>query len=80
MLLLTGQINSENWNENNNKTDFFVLKEKVEHILFRLGIDTVKLLDVIIYALGHSTSPIEEIQSTYDFINFFFKSLRFFTP
>ena len=42
MLLLTGKVNSETWNENNNKTDFFVLKEKVEHILFRLGITKIK--------------------------------------
>ncbi len=42
MLLLTGQINSERWNENNNKTDFFVVKEKVEHILFRLGVTKIK--------------------------------------
>ena len=28
-------------NENNNKTYFFVLKEKVEHILFRLGITKI---------------------------------------
>ncbi|MBT4737579.1 MAG: phenylalanine--tRNA ligase subunit beta [Flavobacteriales bacterium] len=42
ILLLTGQINSESWNENNNKTDFFVLKEKVEHILFRLDITKIK--------------------------------------
>ena len=40
--MLTGQVNAESWNKNNNKTDFFVLKEKVEHILFRLGIKKIK--------------------------------------
>ena len=42
MLLLTGKLNSENWNSNKDKTDFFVLKEKVEHVLFRLGISKIK--------------------------------------
>jgi len=42
MLLLTGKLNSENWNSNKDKTDFFVLKEKVEHVLFRLGITKIK--------------------------------------
>ena len=39
MLLLTGRVNSESWNTNNDKTDFFVIKEKVEHILYRLGLN-----------------------------------------
>ena len=42
MLLLTGKLNAENWNSNKDKTDFFVLKEKVEHVLFRLGITKIK--------------------------------------
>ena len=40
MLLLTGKVNSETWNSNKDKTDFFVMKEKVEHILYRLGLNT----------------------------------------
>ncbi|MGY8987844.1 MAG: phenylalanine--tRNA ligase subunit beta [Flavobacteriales bacterium] len=40
MLLLTGTVNSENWNTTKDKTDFFVTKEKVEHILYRLGLNT----------------------------------------
>jgi len=40
MLLLTGKVNSETWNSNKDKTDFFVMKEKVDHILYRLGLNT----------------------------------------
>ena len=42
MFLLTGKVNSENWNSTKEKIDFFVLKEKVEHVLFRLGITKIK--------------------------------------
>ena len=42
MFLLTGKVNSENWNTTKEKTNFFVLKEKVEHVLFRLGISKIK--------------------------------------
>ena len=37
-LLACGQIKSENWNSNSEKVNFFFMKEKVEHILFRLGV------------------------------------------
>ena len=37
-LLMCGKKQSENWNTNADKIDFFSLKEKVEHILNRLGI------------------------------------------
>ena len=42
MLLITGKIDSENWNQNDQKTDFFFLKEKVEHVLSRLSINKLK--------------------------------------
>ena len=42
MFLLTGKVNSENWNTTKENTNFFVLKEKVEHVLFRLGISKIK--------------------------------------
>ena len=42
MLLITGEIDSENWNQHYQKTDFFFLKEKVEHVLSRLGIKKLK--------------------------------------
>ncbi|MEC9209982.1 MAG: phenylalanine--tRNA ligase subunit beta [Bacteroidota bacterium] len=37
-ILVSGRLQSENWNANTDKTSFFFIKEKVEHILNRLGI------------------------------------------
>tara|TARA_B100000959_G_scaffold191791_1_gene200491 strand:- start:464 stop:2887 length:2424 start_codon:yes stop_codon:yes gene_type:complete len=41
-LLVSGRINDENWNSSNDKVDFYFIKEKVEHILNRLGIVKLK--------------------------------------
>ena len=41
-ILVSGKINSENWNSNSDQADYFYIKEKVEHILTRLGIKKLK--------------------------------------
>ena len=41
-VLVSGRLQSENWNANSDKADFFFIKEKVEHILNRLGIKDVQ--------------------------------------
>mgnify|MGYP001250247005 CR=1 FL=1 len=41
-LLLSGSLSAEIWNKSSDKLDFFFLKEKVEHILYRLGINNFK--------------------------------------
>ncbi len=38
LLLATGKIKAENWNNPNQKIDFYYIKEKVEHILNKLNI------------------------------------------
>jgi len=42
ILLASGNIKSENWNEKSKKKDFFWIKENVEHILKRLGLNSLK--------------------------------------
>tara|TARA_B100000902_G_scaffold48580_1_gene55596 strand:- start:35099 stop:37531 length:2433 start_codon:yes stop_codon:yes gene_type:complete len=42
-LFITGFNNFDNWNQENIKNDFFILKESVEHILSRLNIHKFKL-------------------------------------
>ena len=41
-LLATGRIRSENWNYNSDKVDFYFIKEKVDHIIKRIGIKSLK--------------------------------------
>jgi len=41
-LLVTGNIKRESWNNIKNNIDFYFIKEKVEHILYRLGIKNFK--------------------------------------
>ena len=41
-LLVSGRIQAENWNTSDDKADFYFIKEKVEHILNRLGVKKVK--------------------------------------
>jgi phenylalanyl-tRNA synthetase beta chain len=41
-LLVSGRMQSENWNTSDDKADFYFIKEKVEHILNRLGVKKVK--------------------------------------
>ena len=41
-ILVSGRVQAENWNTNDDKADFYFIKEKVEHILKRLGIKKVK--------------------------------------
>ncbi len=52
MLLLSGKVNTENWNTTKDKTNFFVMKEKVEHILFRLGITKIKSEELSSYGFS----------------------------
>ena len=40
-ILVSGRIQAENWNTNDDNADFYFIKEKVEHILNRLGIKKV---------------------------------------
>ena len=41
-ILISGRMQAENWNTSDDKADFYFIKEKVEHILNRLGIKKVK--------------------------------------
>ena len=41
-ILVSGRVQDENWNTNADKADFYFMKEKVEHILNRLGIKNFK--------------------------------------
>ena len=41
-ILVSGRVQSENWNTSSDKADFYFIKEKVEHILNRLGINRFK--------------------------------------
>ena len=40
-ILVSGRIYSENWHTNTEKADFYFMKEKVEHILSRLGVKKI---------------------------------------
>ena len=40
-LLTSGRLFSENWNLDSKNVDFFLIKQKVEHILTRLGIKNI---------------------------------------
>ena len=48
-VLVSGRLQSENWNANSDKADFFFIKEKVEHVLNRLGIKDVQSEQVNTY-------------------------------
>ena len=54
MLLLTGKVKSDNWKNANTKIDFFNLKEKVEHILSRLGITKIKSEEISNYGFSEA--------------------------
>ena len=41
-ILVSGKVQAENWNTSSDKSDFYYIKEKVEHILNRLGINRFK--------------------------------------
>ncbi len=41
-MLACGRIRSENWNYNSDKVDFYFIKDKVEHIIRRIGIKSLK--------------------------------------
>ena len=41
-ILASGRMQAENWNTSDDKADFYFLKEKVEHILSRLGVKKIK--------------------------------------
>jgi len=40
-ILVSGRISSENWDTNADKADFYFMKEKVEHILSKLGVKKI---------------------------------------
>jgi len=54
MLLLIGKVKSDNWKYVNTKIDFFNLKEKVEHILSRLGITKLKSEEISNYGFSQA--------------------------
>ncbi|MDC0249529.1 hypothetical protein OAK24_01485 [Flavobacteriales bacterium] len=41
-ILVNGRLQTENWNSSDDKADFFFIKEKVKHILNRLGVNKIK--------------------------------------
>ena len=41
-ILVSGRLKAENWYNNDDKVNFFFIKEKAEHILNRLGVKKVK--------------------------------------
>jgi len=41
-ILVSGKVKAENWDTNADKADFYFIKEKVEHILSRLGVKKIK--------------------------------------
>ena len=41
-ILVSGRVAAENWNTSADKADFYFIKEKVEHILSRLGVKKIK--------------------------------------
>ena len=41
-LLVSGKVLAENWNTTSDKADYYFIKEKVEHILARLGVTKLK--------------------------------------
>lgn len=41
-LLVNGKVLAENWNTTSDKADYYFIKEKVEHILTRLGVTKLK--------------------------------------
>jgi phenylalanyl-tRNA synthetase beta chain len=41
-ILVSGNVKAENWNTTSDKANYFFVKEKVEHILARLGITKLK--------------------------------------
>jgi phenylalanyl-tRNA synthetase beta chain len=41
-ILVSGRMQAENWNTSDDKADFYFIKEKVEHVLNRLGVKKVK--------------------------------------
>jgi len=41
-ILVSGNVKAENWNTSSEKANYFFVKEKVEHILARLGITKLK--------------------------------------
>lgn len=46
-LIVSGRLQAENWNTNDNKANFFFIKEKVEHILNSLGVKKIKSKSII---------------------------------
>ncbi len=51
-ILVSGRINAENWNTNSDKADFYFIKEKVAHVLNRLGITKVKSESIITHGFS----------------------------
>ena len=51
-ILVSGRLKTENWNANNDKANFFFIKEKVEHILNRLGVKKIKSESINTYGFA----------------------------
>jgi phenylalanyl-tRNA synthetase beta chain len=51
-ILVSGRLKTENWNTNNDKASFFFIKEKVEHILNRLGVKKIKSESINTYGFA----------------------------
>ena len=60
-ILVTGRINSENWNSKNHDVDFYFIKKLVESVLSKLGINNFNSISKpgfgrslsVTYSLGH---------------------------
>jgi phenylalanyl-tRNA synthetase beta chain len=51
-ILVTGRLRAENWNANSDKVDFFFVKEKIEHIINRLGINKLEVEKISSYGFA----------------------------
>ena len=55
-ILVSGRIESENWNTGNDEAGFYFMKEKVEHILKKLGIKNLKSAEVSGWGRSYSVA------------------------
>ena len=53
-ILVSGKLQSEHWNSNAKQADLFFIKEKVEHILHRLGIKNYNLKELVKSTMEYS--------------------------
>jgi phenylalanyl-tRNA synthetase beta chain len=55
-ILVSGRLKNENWNSNSNEVDFYFIKEKVEHIISRLGVKNFKSSKDFGFGISNSLS------------------------